>query len=64
MLNDGAYPEKATLNFFVDPLGVSGFRLHLLLLGLAVIVLTRAQGRAQRPHGARRSAGASSPSPW
>ena len=40
MLNDGAYPEKATLNFFVDPLGVTGFRLHLLLFGLAVIVLT------------------------
>ena len=40
MLNDGAYPEKSTLNFFVDPLGVTGFRLHLLLLGLAVIVLT------------------------
>jgi branched-chain amino acid transport system permease protein len=40
VLNDGAYPEKATLNFFVDPLGVTGFRLHLLLLGLAVIVLT------------------------
>jgi len=40
VLNDGAYPEKSTLNFFVDPLGVTGFRLHLLLLGLAVIVLT------------------------
>ena len=40
VLNDGAYPEKSTLNFFVDPLGVTGYRLHLLLLGLAVIVLT------------------------
>jgi branched-chain amino acid transport system permease protein len=40
VLNDGAYPEKSTLNFFVDPLGVTGYRLHLLLLGLAVIVVT------------------------
>ena len=40
VLNDGAYPEKSTLNFFVDPLGLTGYRLHLLLLGLAVIVLT------------------------
>ena len=40
VLNDGAFPEKSTLNFFVDPLGVTGFRLHLLLLGLAIIVLT------------------------
>jgi branched-chain amino acid transport system permease protein len=40
VLNDAAYPEKSTLDFFVDPLGVTGFRLHLLLLGLAVIVLT------------------------
>jgi branched-chain amino acid transport system permease protein len=40
VLNDGAYPDKSTLNFFVDPLGVTGFRLHLLLLGLAVVVLT------------------------
>ena len=40
VLNDGAYPDKSTLNFFVDPLGVTGYRLHLLLLGLAVIVLT------------------------
>ena len=40
MLNDGAYPDKSTLNFFVDPLAVTGYRLHLLLLGLAVLVLT------------------------
>jgi branched-chain amino acid transport system permease protein len=40
VLNDGPYPDKATLNFFVDPLGVTGFRLHLVILGLAAIVVT------------------------
>jgi branched-chain amino acid transport system permease protein len=40
VLNDGAYPEKSTLNFFVDPLGVSGYRLHLVLLGLAIVVVS------------------------
>ncbi|GAA1834240.1 hypothetical protein GCM10009836_10540 [Pseudonocardia ailaonensis] len=39
VLNEGAYPEKATLNFFVAPFGVSGFRLHLLILGVAAIVV-------------------------
>ena len=43
VLNDGPYPDKATLNFFVDPLGVTGFRFHLLLLGLAIIVVTVAK---------------------
>jgi branched-chain amino acid transport system permease protein len=38
VLNEGAYPEKATLQFFVAPLGVTGFRLHLVLLALAAIV--------------------------
>jgi branched-chain amino acid transport system permease protein len=39
VLNEGPYPDKATLNFFVDPLGVTGYRLHLLLLGLAIVVV-------------------------
>lgn len=39
VLNEGPYPEKATLNFFVDPFGVTGFRLHLVILGLAAIVV-------------------------
>jgi branched-chain amino acid transport system permease protein len=39
VLNDGPYPEKATLQFFVDPFGVTGFRLQLLLFGLVAIVL-------------------------
>lgn len=42
VLNEGAYPEKATLQFFVDPFGVTGFRLHLLLFGIAAIVLALA----------------------
>jgi branched-chain amino acid transport system permease protein len=39
VLNDGAYPEQSTLEFFTVPYGVTGFRLHLLLFGLAAIVL-------------------------
>ncbi|MCE3552997.1 branched-chain amino acid ABC transporter permease [Pseudonocardia sp. RS11V-5] len=39
VLNEGPYPEKATLNFFVAPFGVTGFRLHLVILGLAAIVV-------------------------
>lgn len=39
VLNDGPYPEKSTLNFFVDPFGVTGFRLHLLVIGIAMIVV-------------------------
>ena len=42
VLNAGPYPEKATLQFFVDPLGVTGFRLHLLLFGIAAIALALA----------------------
>jgi branched-chain amino acid transport system permease protein len=34
VLNQGAYPELATL-----PFGVTGFRLHLVVLGLAAIVV-------------------------
>jgi branched-chain amino acid transport system permease protein len=39
VLNEGPYPEKATLEFFTAPFGVSGFRLHLLVFGVAAIVL-------------------------
>lgn len=39
VLNDGAYPSKSTLQFFVDPFGVTGFRLHTLLLGIAMVVV-------------------------
>ena len=42
VLNGGAYPEKATLQFFVAPFGVTGFRLHLLLFGIAAVVLALA----------------------
>jgi branched-chain amino acid transport system permease protein len=52
VLNKGAYPEKATLEYFSAPLGVTGFRLHLLLFGVAAIVLSLvkvpAQGRILR----------------
>jgi branched-chain amino acid transport system permease protein len=39
VLNRGAYPEKATLEFFTAPFGVTGFRLHLVVFGVAAIVL-------------------------
>lgn len=39
VLNDGPYPEKATLEFFTAPFGVTGFRLHLVLFGIAAVVL-------------------------
>jgi ABC-type branched-subunit amino acid transport system permease subunit len=39
VLNDGPYPEHATLEFFSEPWAVTGFRLHLLGFGLAGIVL-------------------------
>jgi branched-chain amino acid transport system permease protein len=42
VLNAGPYPEKATLQFFVAPFGVTGFRLHLLLFGIAAVVLALA----------------------
>ncbi|MHA6794114.1 branched-chain amino acid ABC transporter permease [Pseudonocardia bannensis] len=40
VLNEGPYPEKSTLQFFVAPLAVTGFRLHLVVLGLATIVVS------------------------
>ena len=42
VLNAGAYPDKATLQFFVAPFGVTGFRLHLLIFGIAVVALALA----------------------
>jgi branched-chain amino acid transport system permease protein len=38
VLNDGAYPDKATLPFFDAPFGLSAFRLYLEILGLAALV--------------------------
>ncbi len=40
LLNDGAYPDKATLQFFDAPFELTGFRWHLLLFGAAAIVIT------------------------
>ncbi|MFC5993050.1 branched-chain amino acid ABC transporter permease [Pseudonocardia hispaniensis] len=55
VLNEGPYPEKATLQFFVAPLGVTGFRLHLLVLGLAAVLVpllqVRGRGRIVRALG-------------
>ena len=42
VLNSGPYPDKATLQYFVAPFGVTGFRLQLLLFGIAALVLTLA----------------------
>jgi branched-chain amino acid transport system permease protein len=55
VLNEGPYPEKATLEFFTAPFGVTGFRLHLALFGIAAIVLSLvrlpARGRILRAVG-------------
>ncbi|MBC8091152.1 MAG: branched-chain amino acid ABC transporter permease [Pseudonocardia sp.] len=40
VLNGGAYPEQATLEFFTVPLGVTGFRLHLALFGVVALVVS------------------------
>jgi branched-chain amino acid transport system permease protein len=37
-LNDGNWPDKATLQFFDAPFAVTGFRWHVLLLGVFVLV--------------------------
>ena len=44
VLNDGAYPAQATLEFFTVPFGLSGFRLHVLLFGLAALVVCLVPG--------------------
>jgi branched-chain amino acid transport system permease protein len=40
LLNDGPYPAKATLQYFDAPLALTSFRLHLMVLGLAALVVT------------------------
>ena len=60
MLNSGPYPDKATLQYFVAPFGVTGFRLDLLLFGIAALVLTFAPVPGPRPDLARTRPGASS----
>jgi branched-chain amino acid transport system permease protein len=40
LLNDGAYPEKATLQFFDAPFELTGYRWNLLLFGVAALVVT------------------------
>jgi branched-chain amino acid transport system permease protein len=47
ILNDGAYPDKATLQFFDAPLQLTGFRWQVLLLGLATLVVTFAPIRGR-----------------
>ncbi len=39
-LNDGPYPELATLQFFDAPFQLTGYRWHTLLFGAIVLVLT------------------------
>jgi branched-chain amino acid transport system permease protein len=39
VLNDGAYPGKATLQFFDAPLAVESFRQHVALLAVAALVV-------------------------
>jgi branched-chain amino acid transport system permease protein len=40
LLNDGPFPEKATLQFFDAPFELTGFRWHLLLFGVVALVVT------------------------
>ncbi|MDN5858205.1 MAG: hypothetical protein L0H84_06230 [Pseudonocardia sp.] len=40
VLNDGKYPEEATLENFTAPLASSGFRLHLVIFGVAAVAVT------------------------
>jgi branched-chain amino acid transport system permease protein len=47
-LNDGPYPDKATLQFFDAPWAVSGFRLHALLLGIAALAVLFLPGPVKR----------------
>jgi branched-chain amino acid transport system permease protein len=42
VLNEGPYPAQATLEFFTVPFGVVEYRLHLLLFGIAAVVLALA----------------------
>src|SRR5262245_55353798 len=38
LLNDGAYPEKATLQYFDAPIELTGYRWHVLLFGVIVLI--------------------------
>jgi branched-chain amino acid transport system permease protein len=40
LLNDGPYPDKATLQFFDAPLELTGYRWNVLLVGAAAIIAT------------------------
>jgi len=40
LLNDGPYPDKSTLQFFDAPFELTGFRWHMLLFGIAALVVT------------------------
>jgi branched-chain amino acid transport system permease protein len=40
ILNDGAYPDKATLQFFDAPFELTGYRWHMLLFGIVALVVT------------------------
>ncbi len=40
VLNDRPYPAQATLEFFTVPYGVTGYRLHVLLFGIAALVVS------------------------
>jgi branched-chain amino acid transport system permease protein len=40
LLNDGAFPDKATLQYFDAPLQLTGYRFHVLLVGIAALVVT------------------------
>jgi branched-chain amino acid transport system permease protein len=39
IFNSGAYPGKATLQYFDAPFALTDFRLHIALLGIAVLVV-------------------------
>jgi branched-chain amino acid transport system permease protein len=40
VLNERPYPAQATLEFFTVPYGVTGYRLHVLLFGIAALVVS------------------------
>ncbi|ANZ38650.1 hypothetical protein BBK82_23890 [Lentzea guizhouensis] len=54
-LNDGNWPDKSTLPFFDAPFAVTGFRWHMLVLGVLVLVAafapTPSKGRVVRALG-------------
>ncbi|ONI70936.1 hypothetical protein ALI144C_51140 [Actinosynnema sp. ALI-1.44] len=48
LLNKGAYPDKATLQFFDAPFELTGFRWELLIIGVVALVCAVAKVPAQR----------------